>query len=217
MAFPNEVLELVAAAAGILDRHIVGGAVSPVDPALVFGKRHQFDGVDPEIDEVGNQVDRILKSAALIMPGAQAVDVELIDHQVLYPGRHWAPGFELVAPEFVLGQPVGLGEARRAEGRGHEFRIDDHGTALRPVEILAPSAPLRVLGWVDAAAADLAAGIEVAAVGDLTVVLGDAEHVEGVAPWPELGEIPGVGCVGAPHAVALAVHGDSRAYPAIIV
>ncbi len=56
VAGPDEVLELVAPAAGVLDREIVRGAVAPVGPALVFGERHQLDGVDAQVRQVVEQV-----------------------------------------------------------------------------------------------------------------------------------------------------------------
>src|ERR671925_195826 len=46
MALAHEMLELVAAAAGKFDGHVVRGAISPVQPVLELRHRHQLDRID---------------------------------------------------------------------------------------------------------------------------------------------------------------------------
>jgi hypothetical protein len=81
---------------------------------------------------------------------------------------------------------LGLGPDAFVKQRRHLLRIDHYRAALGAVQVLAPAAPGGVELGVDAAAADLAAGIEVRAISD-TVIFGDAEHIRGVIEIPEPG------------------------------
>ena len=112
VAGADEVFELVAPAAGVLDREIVRVAVAPAHPAFVLGERHQLDRVDAEFLQVGQQVDGVLQGSARAAPGAQAVDMQLVDDEVFEPGRHRALRIELVAPELFLGEPAGFRKLR---------------------------------------------------------------------------------------------------------
>jgi hypothetical protein len=107
---------------------------------------------------------------------------------------------------------VGSGRPGRVVEPGRNpVGIDNHGTAHRAVQILVPAgehlARFR-LRRVDRALADLAAGVQVAAVVHPSVVLHDLEHVR---PVMELFEVtqPAVRRVGGPYAVAVSAHLDS--------
>ena len=76
---------------------------------------------------------------------------------------------------------------------------------------------LRIRGRIHLAAADLAARVQVGAVGDAAVVLGDAEHVRGVIERGEVGELGHVLRPGRPDAVIAAMHRDDGRYPVTIV
>ena len=70
---------------------------------------------------------------------------------------------------------------------------------------------------IDPAAADLAAGVKIGAVGDRAVVLGDAEHVRGVVEPGVVGEGGGIGHIGRPDAVFAAMHRNGCRHPAAVV
>ncbi len=219
VAGADEVLELVPPAAGKLYGHVMGGAVAPVQPILKLRHRHQLDGVDAQIDEIVEQAhgvfERALAGAAI---QSQAADVHLIDDEVVETARQRPGGIELALPELLRARPPGFRPRVIAKRGRHPVGVDDHRTALAAVEILPATAPGRARGFrIDVAAADLATGVEVGAIGDRAVLTGDAEHVRRVVEPGEVGKGRIVGEVGCPDAALAAVHGDGGGHPAAVV
>jgi hypothetical protein len=77
VAFADAMLELVAPAPCILDRHVVGRALAPARPVLELRHWHQLDGIDAEVDEVVEQAHRALEGAA--------IDAQVHVSQLTYP------------------------------------------------------------------------------------------------------------------------------------
>ncbi len=227
VAFAHEVLELVAAAAGVFDGQKMRGAVTPVGPALEFGRRHQLDAVHAEIDQIIQKVDGFGQGAARDLARAQSVDMQFVNHQIVDAGRQRPIGIELVAPKFILIGPIGFRPDRIAvrvqlpKRARDPFGIDHYRAAFRPVQVLAGAVPRRFTGFggigVLAATADLAAGIEVGAIGDRAVLAGDAEQVGGVIETGETRQFGRVADAGGPDAILISVHRNNGGDAAPVV
>ena len=136
--------------------------------------------------------------------------MHLVDDEVLKPGGNRALRVELVFPKVLLGGPLVLGPVAVAEVGGHPLRVDHHRAADAAVKVLTP--PREGLacgqaGRIGVAAPDLAAGVQVGAVGDAAIILDDPEHV-GAVVEPEEARQLRIGQVGFPHTVAGGPHRD---------
>ena len=216
VAGADKVFELVAPAASVLDREIVRVAVAPAHPTFVFGEGHQLDRVDAEFLQVGQQVDGVLQGSARAAPGAQAVDMQLVDDEVLEPSWYRPLWIELIAREIFLGHPASFGKLRRAERGRHS------SGSMITEQLLVPSRscrrPLHPRREPDQCRRSRSGNANRGRCDRRPpVVLGDAEHVEGVVAWPEVGEIGRVSEVGVPHAVLIAMHWDHGADAAPVV
>ena len=106
---------------------------------------------------------------------AERADVQLVNDEVLDPGRDGEAGRELGRPEIVVAHLSG-GRGRRLELLPHDVLVDDDAAAHRPVERIRVAVPARLRG-VLVPATDLPARMDVRAVDDLALGVLDAEHV----------------------------------------
>lgn len=146
--------------------------------------------------------------------------MHLVDDEVFVPVRHRAQRTVFVRPELLLARPLRRRKIFVVEMFRHRLRIDDDGAALGPVQILPRAVPgglafPRVFGF-PVPAPDLAARVEVGAIGDAAVILRYAKHVELVVPT---GEIPerGIGGIARPDAVVALGKRERVLHPAAIV
>ena len=106
---------------------------------------------------------------------AERSDVQLIDHQILDPGRHGQAGGELVGPELVVADDLGW-RGRGLEVPAHDILVDHDAAAHPTVEGGRIPVPGTRAG-IDASPADLPARVDVGAVDDLRLGVLDAVHV----------------------------------------
>ena len=151
--------------------------------------------------------------------------MEFINHQIVDASWQRAIGVELVTPKLTPTHPIrflpnGIAVGVHLEERSHDLLgIDHHRAAFGAVQILTGTVPGRWwrilvprvgIGWVLAAAADLAAGINIAAIGNRTIFPGDAEHVGGMVEAGEAGQRRRIGHRGRPDAVLDSMHRNGR-------
>jgi hypothetical protein len=114
VAFAHKMLESVGTAAGMLDREVMRGAVSPA-PALRFRQRHQLDCVDAEFDQMIEQVDGVVErprqwvAGRIAFFGAEAVHMHFVDHEFVQAFGHWPAPIVLRSCALGFGSPAALG------------------------------------------------------------------------------------------------------------
>ena len=190
MAGPHEVLELIAAAAGIFDGEIVGGGITPAEPILEFCHRHQLDGVDPQVDQIIQQADGVLQRARVPRRGQDPSHRRGVRKSPDPRGGSAADDRHRIHPARSPPRKPAAFRARPLRRKSSVTRSGSTTTEqlLEPSRSSAPAAPGGVGLRVDTTPADLAAGIEVGAIGHRAIILSDPEHVRGVIKGRKTGK-----------------------------
>src|SRR6478672_2509401 len=114
--------------------------------------------------------------------------MQFVDHQILYALRWNAASREFSGPERFRFDESLLLKAGVFEILRHTVRIGNHRTAYCTVELRKYPCKMRA-ARIRPAAPSLIARIDVGFVGDLTLLVGDAEHIGALKVIFEAGQI----------------------------
>jgi hypothetical protein len=184
VALAHEVLVLVAAAGARLDGEVMGVAVAPAERTGELRHREQLDRVDAEVGEIRQQIHRVRERPGSGMAGAERIDVQLIDDQLVDATRRRDTWCELVRPELFLGHPW---SARVLEIAGDGVDALDKAAALRAIERGRRAGEMPAAG-IDTAPADLVARKNIRAVHGLALRVLEPVHIRHALEGGEIGQ-----------------------------